>query len=155
LSHPPPSSSPTASPPDLATYKSGQQCGNPDRPLENPTAAPETKSATPAVRNSRTTPRRASSEIKTLGRSPVPFVVVHFGEFRIDDVVLCTTSGVARARATLLGLLVHGLAEFHRSLRKRIGFGADRGGIIALERFLKISECVLNGAAFVVRNLGA
>src|SRR5260221_14177829 len=77
-------------------------------------------------------------------------VVVDLGELRVDDVVL----GGILGRIGLGLLLVHGLAELHRSLRQRIGLGLDRLGIVALQRFLQIADGVLDGAAFALLDLG-
>src|SRR4029077_13789982 len=50
-------------------------------------------------------------------------------------------------------LLVHGLAELHRSLRQRIGLGLDGLGIVALQRFLQIADGILDGAALAFLDL--
>src|SRR5262249_14532888 len=52
-------------------------------------------------------------------------------------------------------LLVHGLAQLHRSLRQRVGLGLDRLGIVALQRFLEVADGVLDGAAFGFADLRA
>src|SRR5580693_10809607 len=70
-------------------------------------------------------------------------VVVDLGELRVDHVILGSILG----RIGLGLLLVHRLAELHRSLRQRIGLGLDRLGIFALQRFLQIADGVLDGAA--------
>src|SRR5438445_2524745 len=70
-------------------------------------------------------------------------VVVDLGELRVDDVIL----GGILGRIGLGLLLVHGLAELHRSLRQRVGLGLDRLGIVALQRFLEVADGVLDGAA--------
>src|SRR3954468_10806708 len=79
----------------------------------------------------------------------VVLVVVDLGEFRVDHVVL---------RRILCGvafglLLVHRFAELHGSLRQRVGFGLDRLGILALQRFLEIADGVLDGAALAFLDL--
>src|ERR1700741_2366472 len=78
-------------------------------------------------------------------------VVVDFGEFRVDDIILRSVLG----RIGLGLLLVHGLAQLHRSLRQRIGLGLDRLGIVALQRFLEVADGVLDGAALAFGDLGA
>jgi hypothetical protein len=85
-------------------------------------------------------------------------VVVDLGELRVDHVLFL--AGLARRRSagsastwsavtrlTFLLLLVHRLAELHRSLRQRIGLGLDRIGVVALERFLEIGNAVLDRLA--------
>src|SRR5579871_867826 len=67
-------------------------------------------------------------------------VVVDFGELRVDDIILRSVLG----RIGLGLLLVHGLAELHRSLRQRIGLGLDRLGVVALQRFLQVADGVLD-----------
>src|SRR5438128_2943092 len=82
----------------------------------------------------------------------VVLVVVDFGELRVDDVIL----GSALGRGFALGLLlVHGLAQLHRSLRQRIGLGLDDLGIVALQRFLQVADGVLDGATFAFLDLRA
>src|SRR6201986_3578226 len=81
--------------------------------------------------------------VRDLGRLLVVLVVVDFGELRVDDVIL----GCILGRVGLGLLLVHGLAQLHRSLRQRIGLGLDRLGIVALQRFLQIADGILDGAA--------
>src|SRR5215471_9374474 len=78
-------------------------------------------------------------------------LVVDFGKFRVDDVVLrFRLGGIA------LGLLlVHRFAKLHRSLRQRVGLGLDRLGIVAFERFLQIADGVLDGAALGLGDLRA
>src|ERR1700733_13585963 len=78
-------------------------------------------------------------------------VVVDFGKFRVDHVVFGSILG----RIGLGLLLVHRLAELHRSLRQRIGLGLDRLGIVALQRFLQIADGVFAGAAFALLDLRA
>src|SRR5580700_1290883 len=86
-----------------------------------------------------------------LSRFLVVLVVVDLGEFRVDDVILCSILG-----GVALGLLlVHGLAQLHRSLRQRVGLGLDRLGIVALQRFLQIADGVLDGAALAFADLRA
>src|ERR1700741_3466452 len=80
------------------------------------------------------------------------FVVVDLGELRVDHVIL--PSGLGGSVALGL-LLVHGLAEFHRSLRQRVGLGLDRLGVVALQRFLQVADGVLDGAALGVGDLRA
>src|SRR3984957_17270909 len=70
---------------------------------------------------------------------------------RIDHVILGSVLG----RVALGLLLVHRLAELHRSLRERVGLGLDRLGIVALQRFLQIADGVFDGAAFGFRDLRA
>src|SRR6202166_3457908 len=84
-----------------------------------------------------------------LSRFLVVLVVVDFGEFRVDHVILCGILG----RIALGLLLVHRLAELHRGLRQRIGLGLDRLGILALQRFLQIADGVLDGAALALLDL--
>src|ERR1700686_1356904 len=86
-----------------------------------------------------------------LSRFLVVLVVVDFGEFRVDHVILCGILG----RIALGLLLVHRLAELHRSLRQRVGLGLDRLGIVALQRFLQIADGVLDGAPVGLGNLRA
>src|SRR4051794_31511796 len=81
----------------------------------------------------------------------VVLVVVDLGEFRVDDVVL----GGILGRVALGLLLVHRLAELHRNLRQRIGLGLDRLGVIALQRFLQVTDGVFDGAAFAFFDLRA
>src|SRR5262249_17906860 len=78
-------------------------------------------------------------------------VVVDFGELRVDDIVLCSILG----RIALGLLLVHGLAQLHRSLRQRVGLGLDRLGIVAPQRFLEVADGILDGAALGLGNLRA
>src|SRR4030081_3187222 len=84
-----------------------------------------------------------------LSRLLVFLVVVDFGKLRVDHVVL----GGILGRIGLGLLLVHGLAELHRSLRQRIGFGLDRLSVVALQRFLQIADSVLDGAALGLLDL--
>src|SRR3979409_2110655 len=84
--------------------------------------------------------------IARLSRLLVVLVVVDFGKLRVDHVVL----GGILARLALGLLLVHGLAELHRSLRQRVGLGLDRLGIVTLQRFLQIADGVFNGAALAL-----
>src|SRR5215468_2722557 len=80
----------------------------------------------------------------------VVLVVVDLGELRVDDVIL----GSALGRGFALGLLlVHGLAQLHRSLRQRVALGLDGLGIVALQRFLQIADGVLDGATLAFCNL--
>src|SRR6266404_2165285 len=81
--------------------------------------------------------------IARLSRLLVVLVVVDFGKLRVDHVVLCGILG----RIALGLLLVHGLAELHRSLRQRVGLGLDRLGIVTLQCFLQIADGVFDGAA--------
>src|SRR5246127_5603766 len=77
-------------------------------------------------------------------------VVVDFGELRVDDIILRSILG-----GVALGLLlVHGLAQLHRSLRQRVGLGLDCLGIVALQRFLQIADGILDGAALGFGDLG-
>src|SRR5262249_19595005 len=78
-------------------------------------------------------------------------VVVDFGELRVDDVILRSVLG----RIGLGLLLVHGLAELHRSLRQRVGLGLDRLGVVALQRFLQIADGILDRAAVGFADLRA
>src|ERR1043166_488300 len=99
------------------------------------------------------------------GRFLVLLVVVDLGELRVDDVLLgaaTRAAGAARAAVSagaalrgLFGLLVHRLAELHRSLRERIGLGLDRLGVVALHGLLQVGERVLDGAPLVLADLGA
>src|SRR4051794_21849984 len=83
------------------------------------------------------------------GRLLVVLVVVDFGEFRVDDVVLFRI-----LRRVGFGLLlVHRLAKLHGSLRQRVGLGLDRLGIVALQRFLQIADGILDGAALAFLDL--
>src|ERR1700677_664508 len=81
----------------------------------------------------------------------VVLVVVDFGEFRVDHVIL----GGILGRIALGLLLVHRLAELHGSLRQRVGLGLDRLGVVALQCFLQIADGVFNAAALGVGNLRA
>src|SRR5262249_9838783 len=65
-----------------------------------------------------------------------------------------SAAGPAR-RGTLLGLLVHGLAELHGGLRQRIGLGRDRRSVAALERFLEVGHRVLDRAPIAFADLRA
>src|SRR5262249_34513133 len=92
----------------------------------------------------------------------VLLVVVDLGELRVDDVLLGAAAGrptrgrAAVARAlTLLSLGVHGLAKLHGSLRERVGLGADRLSVVALDGFLEVGHRVLDGAPFGLADLGA
>src|SRR5271167_3656401 len=87
--------------------------------------------------------------VRRLRRLLVVLVVVDLGEFRVDHVILCSVLG----RVGFGLLLVHRLAELHRSLRQRIGLGLDRFGIVALQRFLQVAHGVLDGAAIAFRYL--
>src|SRR3954469_10204011 len=87
----------------------------------------------------------------SLRRLLVVLVVIDLGEFRVDDVVLGSILlGVAFGL-----LLVHRFAELHGSLRQRVGFGLDRLGIVALQRFLQIADGILDGAALAFLDLRA
>src|ERR1700726_2759498 len=86
---------------------------------------------------------------RRLSRLFVVLVVVDLGKLRVDHVVLCSILG----RIALGLLLVHRLAELHRSLRQRVGLGLDGLGIVALQRFLQIADCVLDGATLGVLDL--
>src|SRR3569832_2134166 len=88
--------------------------------------------------------KKWGSSFTALSRFLVVLVVVDFGEFRVDHVILCSVLG----RIGLGLLLVHGLAELHRGLRQRIGLGLDRFGIVAFQRFLQIADGVLDCVAF-------
>src|ERR1700741_4816190 len=79
------------------------------------------------------------------------FVVVDLGELRVDHVIL--PSGLGGSVALGL-LLVHGLAEFHRSLRQRVGLGLDRLGVVTLQRFLEVADGILDRAALAFGDLG-
>src|SRR6201996_5624164 len=89
--------------------------------------------------------------VTRLGGFLVVLVVVDFGELRVDDVVLGSILG----RIGLGLLLVHGLAELHRSLRQRVGLGLDGLGVVALQRFLEVADGVLDGAALGLLDLRA
>src|SRR6185437_9879042 len=86
-----------------------------------------------------------------LSRFLVVLVVVDFGKFRVDHVILRGILG----RIGLGLLLVHGFTELHRSLRQRVALGLDRFGIIALQRFLQIADRILDGAALGIGDLRA
>src|SRR3984885_3066894 len=86
-----------------------------------------------------------------LGGFLVVLVVVDLGEFRVDDVIL----GGILGRVGFRLLLVHGLAQLHRSLRQRVGLGLDRLGIVALQRFLQVADGILEGAALALLDLRA
>src|SRR6202011_5018288 len=87
--------------------------------------------------------------VARLSRLLVVLVVVDLGEFRVDDVILCSVLG-----GIAFGLLlVHGFAKLHRSLRQRVGLGLDGLGIVALQRFLQIADGVLDGAALALLDL--
>ena len=81
----------------------------------------------------------------------VVLVVIDFGKLRVDHVILRSILG----RIALGLLLVHRLAELHRSLRQRIGLGLDRLGIVALQRFLQVADGVFDGAALGLLDLRA
>src|SRR5258705_5926543 len=99
----------------------------------------------------------------TSGRLLVLLVVVDLGELRIDDVLSLAgaisaasgAAGLALRCSALLGLLVHGLAKLHRDLRECIGFGGDRLSVATLERFLEISDRILDRAPITLADLGA
>ena len=85
------------------------------------------------------------------GRFLVLLVVVHLGEFRVDDILLLARSVAARrsstpGRGALLRLLVHCFAELHRSLRQGIRLGRDRGGVVAFERLFEVRQRILDRA---------
>src|SRR5580698_9728611 len=86
---------------------------------------------------------------RLLSRLLVVLVVVDFGEFRVDHIVL----GGILGRIGLGLLLVHGLTELHRGLCQRVALGLDRLGIVALQRFLQIADRILDGAAFGIGDL--
>src|ERR1700759_5251487 len=87
----------------------------------------------------------------SLCRFLVVLVVVDFGEFRVDDVVLGSILG-----GVAFGLLlVHRFAKLHGSLRQRIALGLDRLGIVALQRFLQVADGILDGAALAFLDLRA
>src|SRR4051794_40982322 len=101
--------------------------------------------------------------LRTPGSGGFLLVVVDLGELRVDHVLFlaglaagrCTAvAGAARTGLSLLGL-VHRLAELHRSLRQRVGLGRDRGGVVALERFLQVGDRVLDRLALGLADLGA
>src|SRR6516165_3219337 len=86
------------------------------------------------------------------GRFLVLLVVIDFGEFRIDNVVLfavaaASTSVAVTAGLLLGGLLIHCLAELHGNLRKRIGLGRDGVGVAAFQGFLEVGHGVLDRTA--------
>src|SRR6201996_3183713 len=87
--------------------------------------------------------------VRYLGRLLVVLVVVDLGELRVDDVVLCSILG----RLGFGLLLVHGLAELHRSLRQRIGLGLDRLGVVALQRFLEVADGIFDRPALAFADL--
>src|SRR5215475_15629167 len=99
------------------------------------------------------------------GRLFVLLVVVDLGELRVDDVLVLAAGaltagsavGTARAarRGLFLRLLVHCLAELHRSLRQRVGLGRDRLGVSTLQGLLEIGERVLDRAPVAFADLGA
>src|SRR5262249_23160266 len=63
---------------------------------------------------------------------------------------------LARPRpGALLGLRVHGFTELHRRLRERVGLGADRLGIVALDGFLQIGDAILDRPPLRFADLGA
>src|SRR5919197_209598 len=84
-----------------------------------------------------------------LSRLLVVLVVVDLGELRVDHVIL----GGVLLGVRLGLLLVHGLAQLHRSLRQRVGLGLDGLGIVALQRFLQIADGILDGAALALGDL--
>src|SRR5205085_8894747 len=86
------------------------------------------------------------------------FIIVNLGELRVDDVFLLLGRSFAASTGSALRfllLLVHCLAELHRSLGKRVGLGLDSRSVIALEGFLQISDGVLNRRALGIADLGA
>src|SRR5262249_19808838 len=90
----------------------------------------------------------------------VLLVVVDLGELRVDDIVLlglATGSGATRIAAAggFLLLLVHRLAELHRSLRQRVGLGGDRLGVVAFQRLLEVGHRILDRATLGLADLGA
>src|SRR3984957_12724649 len=97
------------------------------------------------------TRRDEGHRVRLLSRLLVVLVVVDFGKFRVDHVVF----GGILGRIGLGLLLVHRLAELHRSLRQRIGLGLDRLGIVALQRFLQIADGVFDGPALALLDLRA
>src|SRR4029079_10767603 len=107
---------------------------------------------------------RHRDRIAASGRFLVLLVVVDFGEFRVDHVLVLagaiaagsgTTGAFRPAGAAFLRLLVHRLAEFHRGLRQRVGLGRARIGGAALEGFLEIRHRILDGAALGFADLRA
>src|SRR5258707_4286672 len=88
---------------------------------------------------------------RRLSRFLVVLVVVDLGNLRVDYVILRRVLG----RIALGLLLVHGLAELHRSLRHRVGLGLDRLGIVALQRFFQIADGVFDGATLALLDLRA
>src|SRR5712671_6551479 len=86
--------------------------------------------------------------IARLSRLLVVFVVVDFGKLRVDHVVLGGILCGILGRIALGLLLVHGLAELHRSLRQRVGLGLDRLGIVTLQRFF--SSAALASASLTI-----
>ena len=52
-------------------------------------------------------------------------------------------------------MLVHRLAQLHRSLGQRVGLGLDSGCIVAAESFFQISNGVLDRPAFWIANFRA
>src|ERR1700752_3656483 len=85
-----------------------------------------------------------------LGGLLVVLVVVDLGELPVEEVILGSPLG----RGFAFGLLlVHGLAELHRSLRQRVGLGLDGLGIVALQRFLEVADGILDGAALAFSDL--
>src|SRR5262249_45996455 len=100
-----------------------------------------------------------SNALAVLSRLFVLFVVVDFGELRIDDVFLLAV-GAGRATwlaASLLlgGLLVHRLAKLHGRLCQSIGLGGDRLGVAAFESLFEVGQGVLDHAAIGFANFRA
>src|SRR5215470_4101865 len=100
------------------------------------------------------------------GRLFVLLVVVDLGELRVDNVLVLAagaltagcavgTTRAARRRGLFLRLLVHRLAELHRSLRQRVGLGRDRLGVGALQGLLEVGQRVLDRAPVAFADLGA
>src|SRR5262249_58976577 len=69
--------------------------------------------------------------------------------FRVDDVILCSVLG----RVGLGLLLVHGLAQLHRSLRQRVGLGLDGLGVVTLQRFLEVADGIFDRATLGLGDL--
>src|SRR3954468_22795415 len=89
-------------------------------------------------------------------------MVVDLGKFRIDDVfVLGRTGAAVSPRRTFAALtatalrLVHGFAELHRGLGKRVGLGLDVFGIVRLDRSSQRGNGIFNGRPFGVGHFRA
>src|SRR4051812_48911769 len=100
--------------------------------------------------------------MKNRAGSSALVLVVHLGEFRVNDVFLSRLLGarctsLSSGRTFRLGLLgfVHGFAELHRRLRQGSRLLLHLIGIAAFNRSLGFRERLLDLALHISRNLVA